>query len=142
MTIKERIFHAIIFEFIAILFLVGLATFVSEKSLPNLTGLAIFISTIAMVWNYIFNLLFDRFSTGERIKRSTKVRIVHSLAFELGLLIFTVPLIMWVLDVSLIKALIMDFGAVIFFVLYTYLFNLFYDSISHHFKVKNLNTSS
>ena len=136
MTTKERIFHALLFELTAILLLVALATFVSEKSLPSLTGLAVVISTIAMLWNYIFNIFFDRIFTGARINRTTKIRVIHSLAFEFGLVVFTVPLIMWVLEVSLLKALVMDFGAVIFFVIYTYLFNLLYDLISHRLQQK------
>ena len=127
MTVKERILHSVLFEIIALILMVGLASLVTDKNITHLGGLALVLSLIAMVWNYVFNLLFDRVFGNRRIDRGLKLRIVHSLAFELGLIAFTLPLIMWALELDLLTVLLMDIGAMLFFLLYALAFNWLYD---------------
>ncbi|MEC6831668.1 chlorhexidine efflux transporter [Photobacterium toruni] len=56
-------------------------------------------------------------------------RIVHSIGFEVGLLISTIPALAWVLSVSLWHAFVLDIGMVIFYLFYAYGYNLIYDRI-------------
>lgn len=126
-TTKERIFHSILFEVMAILLFMLLAQLVSDKDKASLGGLAIAISVTAMVWNYFFNIAFDKIYGHERISRTLKVRILHSVAFELGLIIATTPMIMWVLEVDLYTALVMDVAAMVIFIIFTIIFNWIYD---------------
>ena len=57
------------------------------------------------------------------------VRAVHAIAFEAGLVAIVVPLVAWWLDMSLLDALILDIGLLLFFLPYTFLFNLGYDKL-------------
>lgn len=133
MKTKERILHAVLFEVIALILLTIVAIFATGKDATAMTGLAIAISLMAMTWNYIYNLIFDRFVKGERINRSFKMRIMHGLGFEGGLIIATFPVIMWVTQMPFLTVLALDIGAVIFFVLYAIAYNWAYDVIKEKF---------
>ena len=133
MSFIERVFHAILFEVLAILLSLIIIRFFTEHSVFLLSSLLILISVVAVIWNFIFNLVFDKYFTGRRENRSLKLRILHSLCFEFGLLIFTLPMIMQMLDVSFIKALYMDIGMTFFILFYTIVFNIIYDRMPLYF---------
>lgn len=123
----ERVFHAVLFEVLAVsLAIFGLALF-TEHQLGPLSGTMIVIASIAMLWNFVFNWIFDRFATGEKDKRSLATRIVHVVLFEAGLLMATVPVMAWLLGVGLWEAFIMDIGVTVFITLYAFVFNYVYD---------------
>ncbi|BBM66265.1 PACE efflux transporter [Vibrio alfacsensis] len=125
----ERIFHAVLFEVLAIsLSIVGLAVF-TEHEVSALSGTMIVVATIAMIWNFIFNWIFDHFATGPKEKRTILLRIVHVVLFEAGLLFVTIPAMAWMLDVGLWEAFLMDVGVTIFITLYAFVFNYTYDHL-------------
>lgn len=124
----ERIFHAVLFEVLAVsLSIMGLAIF-TNHDVSTLSGTMILIATIAMIWNFIYNWIFDQFSTGEKVKRTLSLRIFHVVLFELGLLFATVPVMAYLLNVSLWEAFIMDIGVTIFITVYAFSFNWIYDN--------------
>ena len=127
MKTSERIFHSLLFEILALVFMTCLAMLVSDKPLTSLGGLAIAMSLIAMSLNYGYNLGFDRIYGEDRINRTFKLRIWHSVGFEFFMILLTLPVVMWVLEVGFIQALILDIGAVLFFLVYTLVFNYAYD---------------
>lgn len=129
MTAWERVFHAVLFEFFAIIFTVILTSWLTDHSTTALTSVIVLISVIAMVWNFIFNWLFDKIVTGERVKRGLGIRILHSLLFEGGLLIFTLPLVMYMLNITLWHAFVMDIGMTLFVLVYSVIFNWIYDHL-------------
>lgn len=129
MTAWERVFHAVLFEFFAIIFTVILTSWLTDHSTEALTSVIVLISVIAMVWNFIFNWLFDKIVTGERVKRGLGIRILHSLLFEGGLLIFTLPLVMYMLNITLWHAFVMDIGMTLFVLVYSVIFNWIYDHL-------------
>lgn len=129
MTAWERVFHAVLFEFFAIIFTVILTSWLTDHSAAALTSVIVLISVIAMVWNFIFNWLFDKIVTGERVKRGLGIRILHSLLFEGGLLIFTLPLVMYMLNITLWHAFVMDIGMTLFVLVYSVIFNWIYDHL-------------
>ena len=132
----ERIFHAITFEVLAVtLSIIGLATF-TDHDIHQLSGTMIVIATIAMIWNVLFNWVFDKFVPGKKEKRSMMTRINHVLLFEAGLLFFTIPVMAYILKVSLWQALVMDIGVTIFITLYAFAFNLAYDHIRAYLMAK------
>lgn len=129
MTAWERVFHAVLFEFFAIIFTVILTSWLTDHSTAALTSVIVLISVIAMVWNFIFNWLFDKIVTGERVKRGLGIRILHSVLFEGGLLIFTLPLVMYMLNITLWHAFVMDIGMTLFVLVYSVIFNWIYDHL-------------
>jgi len=131
MSTKERIFHSLLFEVIALILLIPLGSLISNIDMKSMTGLAIGLSLTAMFWNYVYNLIFDKYFGGNRIVRSLIMRIGHAIGFEFGLLIVTLPAIMWVLNIGFINALILDMGMLIFFIVFAMMFNWCYDLAKH-----------
>lgn len=129
MSTAERIFHAVLFEILAVAFTVGGMTFLTDHDVGALTGTIVIISAIAMVWNFVFNTLFDRVFTGPREMRSFRLRLMHTVMFELGLLVFTIPVVAYILQVDWITAFVMDIGMTLFVMVYALIFNWSYDNI-------------
>lgn len=129
MNTKERIFHSVLFEAIALIFVITAATVFTDAGAKSATGLAVGLSLIAMCWNYIYNLGFDRIFGQNRIERTFKMRIGHGLGFELGMIFATLPLMMWVLKLDFWTVFVMDIGVVIFFLIYAIVYNWAYDLI-------------
>ena len=129
MSVWERVFHAVLFEVLAItLSVIGLVIF-TDHPVAELSGTMIVVATIAMVWNFIFNAVFDRFVTGQRELRSWRTRVLHTTLFEAGLLLFTVPTIAVILGIGIWEAFILDIGVTIFITCYALVFNFAYDHI-------------
>lgn len=126
-SIGERIFHAVLFEILAILLTIVGLIFFTEHQLMAVSGLVILISLIAMVWNFIFNWIFDYFFPASRETRGLKIRLLHVTLFEGGLLCITLPLVAYLLNVSLWQAFVIDFAMTVFIVIYTLIFNYTYD---------------
>lgn len=133
MTFKERIFHAILFETLAILISILALELVTEHATEKLSLVVILISVIAVGWNFIFNWIFDRTFTEPREKRSFLLRVFHTLLFEGGLLVLTLPLVAYILQVSLITAFVMDVGLTLLILVYTFIFNWLYDHLRLYF---------
>lgn len=129
MSLKERIFHAILFEILAIILtVVGLSYFTTHQT-GLLTGVVIAISVIAMLWNMLFNWIFDQYFTAPRETRNFKIRMLHTLLFEGGLLCMTLPLVAYVLNINLWQAFLLDLAMTLFIIVYTLIFNWCYDHL-------------
>jgi len=126
-SIRERVFHAIVFELIGIaLFAPGLA-WLLDQSLGKMGAMTVIISTAAMLWNMVFNAAFDQVRGRFGFAMTLNVRILHALSFETGLTAVVVPLAAWWLSISLWEAFLLDFVLLLLFLPYTLLFNLAYD---------------
>ncbi|MCQ9616666.1 PACE efflux transporter [Paenalcaligenes niemegkensis] len=128
-SLKERIFHALLFEGLGILFATPLAMWITGKSAVSMAALSAVISAIAMLWNMLFNWLFDRLQLRYGFRRGFWMRILHTCAFEIGLILIVVPLVAWWVDTTLWHALVLDIGLVLFFMPYAFFYNLGYDHI-------------
>ena len=126
----RKLVYAITFEILAILLSTVLLAILSQSQSHNSLPVAIAVSVIALIWNYIFNSFFELIESKLRIKKRTvMVRLTHAISFELGLFFFTVPLYMWWYNVSFIKAISMEVTILVFFFIYTYLFTLIFDKL-------------
>ncbi len=102
----------------------------SGKSPFDSGTLAIATSVVAVVWNLVFNTYFERWEARQGTTgRSMKRRVLHAVCFEIGLVAMLVPLIAWWFGVSLWQALVMDMALVIFFLVYTFVFNWAFDAV-------------
>ncbi|WP_063533047.1 multidrug/biocide efflux PACE transporter [Burkholderia sp. MSMB1589WGS] len=128
-TLTERLVHALTFEATAIAICAPIVSWVLGLSLVHVGALTAAVSVIAMVWNVTFNALFERIERRYRLTRTLAVRAAHAIAFELGLVAMALPLAAWWLEISLLEALLLDFGILLFFLPYTFLFNLGYDRL-------------
>ena len=126
-SVKERFFHSLAFEVLAIAICAPLGVWLLGYSLAHVGLLTLMISLVAMTWNMMFNTLFDRAQQRIGFKRSLMARGVHALMFEVGLLLAVVPLAAWWLGIGLWEAFVLDIGIALFFLPYTFLFNWTYD---------------
>lgn len=128
-TTLDRIRHTLLFEGVALVLATGAATLVLENSATTIGTLAVTMSLIAMGWNYLYNLWFDRWLQIAPSQRSFKIRALHALGFEGGLLVATLPLVAWWLDMTLWHAFLTDIAFTLFFLIYAFVFNWAYDQI-------------
>lgn len=128
MQVKERIFHAVLFEIGAML--VGaLAILIGSGDAHTAMGLGFALAVVAMLCNFAFNWLFDKIFTGKREERSALFRIFHTTAFEATLLIATIPMIAYALDLTLWQAFLADVALTLIIMVYAFLFNWIYDHV-------------
>ena len=132
-SIKERFFHALIFEVLAIAICAPLGAWLLGYPLAQIGLLTLMISLIAMSWNMLFNAVFDRAQRRIGFDRTLAARAVHSVIFEIGLLLAVVPLAAWWLDIGLWEAFVLDIGIALFFLPYTFFFNWTYDHLRARF---------
>ncbi|CEO39665.1 PACE efflux transporter [Photobacterium kishitanii] len=129
-TTFDRIRHAIGFEVIGLLLMVGILSQFGFE-LGHVGAVGVFFSIVATLWNYVYNQWFDNFMQQKysTTQKTVRIRLLHSLGFEAGLLVVTIPVLAWVLNVSLWHAFVLDIGMVVFYLFYAYGYNLIYDRI-------------
>lgn len=128
-TTSDRIRHAVSFEILALAIVVPLGAFVFSLTLADIGVVSVGSATIAMLWNYVYNIGFDH--AMQRIAggtlKSVPVRVLHAVLFEAGLLLVLAPFIAWYLGVGLWHAVVMDIAFALFYVVYAFVFNWGYD---------------
>lgn len=136
-SFTERVFQAIGFELLAVLLCTPLLAWLMDKSVVDMGVATIAIGLIALAWNVLFNGLFDRLLKRLALSPSAWTRVLHALLFEGGLVAVSVPLIAWWLNVSLMQALILDIGVLLFFLPYTYIYHWAYDVLRVRMVTRN-----
>ncbi|MGF1724930.1 PACE efflux transporter [Photobacterium nomapromontoriensis] len=140
MTIKERILHSVLFEVFALLIMMIGASLFTNHNPAAIGGIGLALSLIAMGWNYFYNLGFDKIYGADRLARKIGTRIAHGIGFEAGLLLVTIPVLMWALQLDFWTVLILDLGIVIFFLVYSIVYNWIYDQVrAKYFHTKPAN---
>lgn len=128
--LKRRLVYVTIFELLAVvlstLILMLLSGGDAQQSLP----VAVIVSVVAVIWNFIYNTLFETWERRAQIKvRSFKLRSLHAIGFEGGLVVICLPLYMIWYEVGLWTAFTMEAALLTFFLVYTFLFTLIFDQI-------------
>ncbi|MFQ6574231.1 multidrug/biocide efflux PACE transporter [Pseudomonas sp. UM16] len=126
-SFAERIVHAVGFEAIAVLICAPIGAWLLNRSMLEVGTLAVVLSTVAMLWNMLYNSLFDRLWPIERLVRSIKVRALHASGFEIGFVLIGVPIAALMLNLSLVEAFMLEIGFFVFMLPYTMAYNWAYD---------------
>lgn len=126
-SVKERVFHAVIFEVTANVIIALSLAWLMNVSVLQSGSLSVISALTATVWNFIFNKLFDSLQKKHQFKRTFLVRAIHAVGFETGLIISLIPVAMVMLNLSVTEAFFVEVGLVLFFLPYTMLFNWLYD---------------
>jgi len=91
------------------------------------------VALLAALWNAAYNTGFDwlegRLTGRPADQRPVFWRAVHAIGFEAGLLLASLPLIVWLTDMGWLEALIADIGLALAYVVYAFFFNLAYDRV-------------
>lgn len=127
-SLKERFCHAAAFEALAIITVAPLAAWVMDKPLFQMGALAIMLSTVAMLWNMIYNSGFDCLWPPQT-KRGLGLRALHALGFEGGFILIGLPIAAWMLNISLLNAFLLEVAFFLFFLPYTMAYNWMWDKL-------------
>lgn len=128
--IKRKVIYITLYEIIAIAMSTTGLALLSGADMGHASVAAIAASAIAVVWNLVYNTLFERWEAAQAKRgRSLLRRAVHAIGFESGLVVTLVPLFAWWLDISLWQAFVLDLGLIVFFLVYTFVFNLLFDRV-------------
>lgn len=127
--LKRKLVYVSLFETIAIVLTTLLLMLLGHDSAHS-GVVSVVISVIAVVWNLIWNYSFEAWERRQTVKgRSIRRRLVHAVGFESGLALMTIPLLAWWLSIGVFEALALDIGLLLFFLLYTFVFNWGFDRI-------------
>lgn len=128
--LARRLTYVLVFETFAILFATLLLSALSEGGAHNSLPVAVASSLVALIWNFIYNTLFERWELRNNIrKRNVFLRIAHAVGFEGGLVLILIPLFMWWYAVGPLTALRMEVALLIFFLVYTFIFTWLFDQV-------------
>jgi uncharacterized membrane protein len=109
-TARDRIRHAISFEIIGLTLIAPLGAWAFHMPMHTIGVVGIVGVTIAALWNYAYNFGFDH--TMQRLRgdtrKTTLIRVLHAVMFEVGLLVVLLPLFASYLGISLWQAFLMD----------------------------------
>ncbi len=130
-TFRERVVHALLFEAVALAIFIPGSALVFNQPMQHMGVIGVVSATIATLWNFVFNLGFDRAMLRLRgsIQKTLAIRVAHTFLFEAGLVVMLIPMIAWYLGIGLWEALLMDVAIVIFYLVYGFLFNIAYDRV-------------
>ncbi|WP_288501352.1 PACE efflux transporter [uncultured Pseudomonas sp.] len=128
--LKRKLVYVTFYELIGLcMSTLGLA-YLSDTQASHTGPLAVMITTIAMIWNLIYNTLFEYCESRQATRgRSVARRVVHAVGFQLTLVIYLIPLIAWWLDMSLVDALLVDMAFIVLVPCYTFVYNWAFDKL-------------
>jgi uncharacterized membrane protein len=128
--LTRRILQAILYEIIAIAVVGPVLSFAFDEPPTSTFGLAVVLSTIALTWNYAFNLIFERWESRQTVRgRSFARRLAHGTGFEGGLVIILVPVMSLWLGIPPAAAFVANLGLLLFFFVYAIAFTWAFDRV-------------
>jgi uncharacterized membrane protein len=132
-SLRDRIRQIALFEAGGLLLITTPFAWASGVSLRDSLGMLALIALIAAIWNGSYNTAFDwlegRLTGRTADKRPWPMRTVHAAGFEGGLLLMTLPVVMWWTGMDWVAALLADVALAVAYVIYAFLFNLAYDRL-------------
>jgi uncharacterized membrane protein len=127
---RRKVVYVGLYELIAIAIASAGLALGSGASLEKAGVIAVVSSVIAVVWNLVYNTLFELWEARQNVRgRSVKRRVAHAIGFELGFLVLLVPLFAWWFDITVWHALVLEIGLATFFLGYTFVFNWAFDKV-------------
>lgn len=128
----DRLRYSFFFELVLVAILAPAGALVLDRRVLDVGLLALVLSFKAMLFNMIYNWVFDQMDVrAGRIptKRSFMGRLLHAVGFECGLVMTSLPIVMWWLGLTLWQALMMDLAVTSLIVVYTMAFGWSYDRL-------------
>jgi len=129
---KRRIIHALSYEAILLVMIAIFLSFIFAVPLEVTGTLGIAMAVTSVFWNMTFNHFFEKFEAKRKLKRTVKVRILHAIGFEGGLMLVTIPMVAYALDMGIWQAVLTDLSMTLCILVYTFVFQWGYDAIENH----------
>ena len=121
-SFRDRLIYTFTFEVTLVVMLIPAGMLFFEKGAGHIGVLALVLSLKAMLINLLYNWVFDRIDARSgRVASDRGVlgRMLHAVGFEVTLLITSLPIYMWWLDLTLLQAIMTDLVVTGFIVIYT-----------------------
>jgi uncharacterized membrane protein len=126
----RKIVYAVSFEALGIVVAALALSVMSDASPGSTVALSVVLATVALVWSFAYNTLFEAWEARQPVRgRSFRRRAVHALLFEGGLVTLMVPIMAWWLGVTPWQALVYEAALIVLFILYTWVFTWGFDRI-------------
>lgn len=126
---QRRVVYAVIFEALAIVFTTLILAALGNSAGPSFL-VGVVSSAVALIWNMVFNTLFEKWEAWSgHTGRPLWVRMLHMTLFESGLVLFLVPAVALILQISLWEAFLYELALIIFFLIYTGIYAWCFDRV-------------
>lgn len=126
---KRRWVHALSYEVILLVIIALVLSYMFEMPMQVTGGLGIAMAVTSVLWNMLFNHYFEKFEAKHQLHRTFKIRILHAIGFEGGLMLATIPMVAYALEISMLQAILIDLLMTLSILLYTFIFQYCYDHI-------------
>ena len=130
-SLADRIRQIAFFELGGLLLITPPFVLIAGVPLREAIGLLASVALIAALWNGAYNTVFDRIEgrlTGRTADcRPFRLRVLQAIGFEGGLLLLSLPVVMWWTGMDWLAAIVADLGLALAYVAYAFVFNLAYD---------------
>ena len=141
---KRRVIYVFFYEVLSFFICAMILAALSGTTLSHTGPLSILIAVIAVTVNFFYNYVFELWEKRQVSKtRTVKRRVAHAIGFQLVLITILIPLIAWWMQISLVKAFLLDFSLMIIIPCFTFIYNYLFDFIfglpSHLLESKELN---
>ena len=129
---KRRIVHALSYEVILLIIIAIVLSFIFDAPMEVTGGLGIAMALTSVIWNMIFNYFFEKYEAKHQLKRTVGVRICHAIGFEGGLMLATIPMVAYALNMPIWQAILTDLSMTLCILVYTFIFQWCYDHIEEY----------
>ena len=126
---KRRIIHALSYEIILLIIIALALSFIFQMPMEVTGTLGIAMAVTSVIWNMVFNHFFEKFEAKRHLKRTVGVRILHAIGFEGGLMLVTIPMVAYAMNMSIGQAILLDLSMTSCILVYTFIFQWCYDHI-------------
>lgn len=140
---KRRVTYVFFYEVLSFLICAMILAVLSGSTISHTGPLSLLIAVIAVSVNFFYNYAFEWWEKRQHSKTRTIFRrVVHAIGFQVVLVTILIPLIAWWMQISLVKAFLLDFSLMIIIPCYTFVYNYFFDHLfglpSHLLETKRL----
>lgn len=140
---KRRVTYVFFYEVLSFLICAMILAVLSGSTISHTGPLSLLIAVIAVSVNFFYNYAFEWWEKRQHSKTRTIFRrVVHAIGFQVVLVTILIPLIAWWMQISLVKAFLLDFSLMIIIPCYTFVYNYLFDHLfglpSHLLETKSL----
>ncbi|ENW97891.1 PACE efflux transporter [Acinetobacter sp. NIPH 298] len=127
---KRRVTYVFFYEVFSFFICAMILAVLSGTTLSHTGPLSILIAVIAVTVNFFYNYIFEMWEKNQISKiRTVKRRVAHAIGFQIILVMILIPLIAWWMQISLLKAFLLDFSLMVIIPCYTFVYNYLFDHI-------------
>ncbi|MCH7295270.1 MULTISPECIES: PACE efflux transporter [Acinetobacter] len=127
---KRRVTYVFFYEVLSFFICAMVLAVLSGTTISHTGPLSILIAVIAVTVNFFYNYVFEMWEKKQTSKKRTVLRrVAHAIGFQIVLVTILIPLIAWWMQISLVKAFLLDFSLMVLIPCYTFVYNYFFDHI-------------